>query len=133
MENMKIGERLLTATVDHLADTDPTKICFSIPLTPSPTVCVDISYERFANSIDRLAWWLEQNVGLSDNYETICYLGPPDLSYFIFALAACKCGYKVCDLSVNMHRLDIASLIRAHRPCSHHLEIASKPMSTFSI
>lgn len=92
---MKTGKRLLPATIDHIARTDPARICSSIPYKSSTSDYVDITYQRFANSIDRLAWHLKESIGLSDKLETICYLGPPDLFYFVFALAACKCGYKV--------------------------------------
>lgn len=102
---MDVGKRLLTTTVDHIAEEDPSRICFSIPLESSTNEYVDISYKHFANSINRLSWWLKETVGLSDNLETLCYLGPPDLLYFIFALAASKCGFKVGEDPAEEHKL----------------------------
>lgn len=127
---MKTGQRLLTATVDHIARTDPAKICFSIPFKSSTSDYIDITYQRFANSIDRLAWHLKQSIGLSDDLETICYLGPPDLFYFIFALAACKCGFKVSGSSTL--RRSSSKLTVMSRHCLHHHGTALKPISTFS-
>lgn len=129
---MKTGERLLTATVDSIADADPTRTCFVIPDESSEIDYIDISYKRFANSINRLAWHLKQTIGVSDQFETVCYLGPPDLLYFVFALAACKCGFKVSRNSLLLdYPLSPWLLTSNVRLCSPRRVTASKHTSIF--
>ena len=47
------------------------------------------------NAVNRCAHWLEHIIGRSTVFETLSYMGLPDLRYAIFFLAAVKCGYKV--------------------------------------
>lgn len=101
-----VGQRLLPTTIDKIAREDPYRTCFSIPLNGSSTDdYVDITYARFANAINRLSWWLKGTKGKSESLETLCYLGPSDLLYFVFAIAACKCGYKVSDSKMELNRM----------------------------
>ncbi len=51
-----------------------------------------------SQAVNVMAWWLEKEIGESSTFETLSYLGPPDLRYAIVFLAAVKCGYKVIFL-----------------------------------
>ncbi|KAL9027580.1 MAG: hypothetical protein Q9196_003913 [Gyalolechia fulgens] len=55
----------------------------------------EVTVLQLSRSVDRLAWWLEECIGRSSTFETIAYLGLPDLRYTIVILAAVKCGVKV--------------------------------------
>lgn len=45
--------------------------------------------------MNRAAGWLEVTFGRSSTFETMAYIGPNDIRYFIFVLAASYVGYKV--------------------------------------
>ncbi|KAF7133671.1 hypothetical protein CNMCM5793_004969 [Aspergillus hiratsukae] len=47
------------------------------------------------NAVNKLAWLLEESLGRSSEFETLAYIGPFDLRYFIILLAAIKVGYKI--------------------------------------
>lgn len=51
--------------------------------------------EDAAIYVDALAWWLHEAVGPSDTFETLSYIGIPDIRGAFVFLAAIKCGYKV--------------------------------------
>ena len=54
-----------------------------------------VTYGQFANAVNRCAWWLEKELGKSQNFETLAYVGPSDIRYSIVTLAAVKTGHKV--------------------------------------
>lgn len=95
---MIYGKRTLPAVIDDFASETPDSIWASFPTSPESFErgeLYDVTFAALSNSISRLAWYLESKLGRSENFETICYLGPSDIRYFILAIAACKCGYKV--------------------------------------
>lgn len=55
----------------------------------------DISFARFANGINKLAWFIENAISKSTSFETIAYLGVTDVRYHMFQMAVCKTGHKV--------------------------------------
>lgn len=55
----------------------------------------NISFARFANGINRLAWFIEKAIGKSTSFETIAYLGVNDVRYHMMQMAVCKTGHKV--------------------------------------
>ena len=92
----------LVSLVDEKARVSPEAIYAEIP---NSTTTVDegytkITYQTFANVINRATWWLEENLGRSDNFETLAYIGPNDLRYNVFILAAIKAGYKVSSVEL---------------------------------
>lgn len=54
----------------------------------------EIGYPKIANAINRASWWLINEAGLADG-DTFAYLGPSDLRYVAFTIAAMKTGRKV--------------------------------------
>lgn len=91
------GERLLPRILDDYAEVEPEKLYTSIPrlATDLSRGFLDITAKDMAHCVDVLAHQLEGFFGRSSNFETICYLGPPDLRGAMIFLAAVKCGYKV--------------------------------------
>jgi hypothetical protein len=90
------GNRLLPITIDDTAENNPERLFGCIPRTNDPKDgFLDITFADFARVIDRAAWWLEELLGKSTTFETLAYLGPSDLRYFILVVAASKVGYKV--------------------------------------
>ena len=60
---------------------------------------IDIALSDMARCVNALAWWLQGIIRQSDSFETLCYIGVPDIRSTIFFLAAIMCGYTVCQLS----------------------------------
>ncbi|KAI9836987.1 MAG: hypothetical protein M1819_000636 [Sarea resinae] len=91
------GKRLVPRVVDEVATQHPHRAYASIPKSSNlQDGYRDISYAVFANAINRVAWWLDSTLGKgTSGLPTITYLGPPDLRYFVLAIAAAKVGYKV--------------------------------------
>ena len=92
------GARLLPQVVDELSRSDPTRVYATFPLSSDLSHGFrDVTMLEVAQSINKLAWWIEMNLGRSTVFETIAYIGPSDLRYAIVFLAAVKCGYKVSE------------------------------------
>lgn len=126
------GRRLIPSTLDHIAKVNPNKVFGSLPVSNTDLEAgfKDLTYGQIANAINGVAWWLEREIGRSDDYETLAYLAPNDFRYPIFAVAAVKAGYKV-----SLHlSCPWQCSCRQHlsRRCSIHLGTVFKDMSTSS-
>ncbi|KAL8828592.1 MAG: hypothetical protein Q9191_002493 [Dirinaria sp. TL-2023a] len=89
------GRRLLPSLIDEIAAQSPDRPWVSLPETQvMEDGFRDLSYRCLANSINRMAWWLEKAVGKSEDHETVAYLGPPDVRYYVVCIVAAKVGYK---------------------------------------
>jgi acyl-CoA synthetase (AMP-forming)/AMP-acid ligase II len=89
--------QLLNHIVDCVAAHRPQTLYAEYPVSP---VSYDagfrkITYGMLANAINRIAWWLHDNLGPGDGAETLAYIGPNDLTYPALILGAVKAGYKV--------------------------------------
>ena len=56
---------------------------------------------EIAQSVDQFSYWLEGSLGRSPSFETLTYMGVPDLRYAVVFLAAVKCGYKVSQRAIH--------------------------------
>ena len=99
-----IGTRLVVQELDRIADVDPDRPFCAIPVDDSNVEAgfQDVSYARIANGSNKVAWWLERTIGKGPPgyFETLAYLGPLDLRYTLFLVAAVKVGYKVSSDSL---------------------------------
>ena len=90
------GRRLLPSLVDSIAKTTPSRTYATIPVTIDLAKGFqDVSFIQMANAINNMANFLEIRFGRSDIFETLCFLGPPDLRTPVLFYAAIKCGFKV--------------------------------------
>ncbi|TGO46436.1 hypothetical protein BCON_0325g00040 [Botryotinia convoluta] len=90
------GRRLLPHVIDGLALSNPTRIFASIPISNNlQDGFQDITYKDFARTVDKCSWWMEENLGRSETFETLNYVGPQDLRYIILLFAAIKTGYQM--------------------------------------
>lgn len=91
-----IGRRLLPHAVDDIAHYDPSKVWAFLPNKVSKG-WEDITYESLARAVNRLAWFVEGKLGraTAGQFPTVCYIGKPDMRYFVMEMAAAKTGYKV--------------------------------------
>lgn len=71
------GRRLLPAVVDQRARDEPDSPWCSLPVDDYDLSkgFEDISMFRFANAINRLAWFIKEQIGTSSTFETVAYLG----------------------------------------------------------
>ena len=101
------GQRLIPHLIDDIAHNDASRTFCS--LAKSSNIrdgFEDISYGAFANAINCLAWWIEENPGKTSTFETLSYIGPPDLRYIVLTIAAQKTGYKARrDYTICMNTL----------------------------
>ncbi|KAL8893579.1 MAG: hypothetical protein Q9192_005129 [Flavoplaca navasiana] len=109
------GRRLLPTLVDHLAATDPTRPFVSLPKSNDiKEGFYDVDYATFAAAINRCAYWLDQELGRPRyEFEKVTYMGPSDLRYAIFILAAVKAGYVAFLPSPRNSVQDHSSLLTA--------------------
>ncbi|KAI1370978.1 acetyl-CoA synthetase-like protein [Hypoxylon crocopeplum] len=90
------GRRLLPLVLDELANTNPDRLYAAIPKTADVTDGFrDITVADIARCVNFMAKWIEHRFGRSDSFETITYIGIPDLRGPIVFQAAVKCGYKL--------------------------------------
>lgn len=94
------GRRLLPTIVDEVAETNPSRPFATIALTANVANGFrDVTFKEIANGVDSMAYFLQERFGKSQNFETLCYLGSPDLRTPILFYAAIKCGFKVLSAS----------------------------------
>jgi len=97
-ETIPYGKRLIPPTIDEIARDGPERIYFSISQTSDLSDGFrDITFKRFANTINRTAWFIESTIGRSSAFETILYMGAPDIRHYVL-VAAMKTGHKVRSL-----------------------------------
>jgi hypothetical protein len=93
------GERLLPQVVEAIAETDPSRVWASIPISLDVTDGFrDITFKEMLHAIDFICWWIEYQIGSSRDFETVAYLGPSDMRYSVMLVATMKCRYQVCPL-----------------------------------
>ncbi len=89
------GHRIISSLIDEFARETPHRCFCSLPRTTriDAGFC-DVTYGILANAINRIAWWIEEKLGRNEEFETLAYVGPPDLRYIALTIAAQKTGYK---------------------------------------
>ena len=99
------GQRLLPILVDQLSVSDPDRVFLSYQSGPNPKDGYrDFTYKEFAAAVNRYSWWIEKNLGRSDNYRTLTYFGSRDLRSTVVMYAAVKTGHKVFSLLLSILR-----------------------------
>ncbi|KAI9750497.1 MAG: Transmembrane osmosensor [Chaenotheca gracillima] len=90
------GRRLIPNIVDERAQSDPERAVYSIPISREDLSrgFEDISARVFANAVNRIAWWLESELGKGSSFQTVGYIGPHDIRYVLLVLGCIKAGYK---------------------------------------
>ena len=90
------GARLLPQVVDELAQSNPDRVYMSIPKSSDISQGFrNITMREMALAANHMDWWIEEHLGRGKDFETIAYMGVPDIRYAVLFLAAVKCGYKV--------------------------------------
>lgn len=80
------GRRLIPHIVDDLARSDPDRVVYSFPKSSDVSEGFrDVSARELAHAVDKVAWWLHNEIGRSSSFETIGYIGPRKSSESITA------------------------------------------------
>ena len=79
------GRRLIPHIVDDLAMSEPERIVYSFPKSQNVSQGFrDVSARELARAVDKVAWWLHNEIGKSSSLETIGYIGPRKLIHTTF-------------------------------------------------
>ena len=95
---MNYGRRLLPCLLDDEAQTNPQRVFAALARSNDLSQGFqDISFHQVANAVNFIAHRLQTIFGSNpdQDFETLTYIGPPDLRYSVVFYAAVKCGYKV--------------------------------------
>ena len=99
-DGVDISRQLMPVVIDQIAKDEPETSFISLS---NETGYTTITFGQYANAIDGVAWWLEQNIGKGDLGEALAYLGTGggDIYYAILLIAAHKAGYYVNSVSLS--------------------------------
>ncbi|KAF1849275.1 acetyl-CoA synthetase-like protein [Cucurbitaria berberidis CBS 394.84] len=124
------GRRLIPTIVDHNAKTQPDRACFSIPRSEVlQDGFRDISWRTYANAINKTAHFIQGKIGRSSSFETVMYLGFPDLRAFLVLVALIKTGHKALFSSYHNSLAAHTELIKK-TTCAILLHTAGFPVSS---
>ena len=91
-----LGRRLVPTIIDENAEEHPESCVYIVPRTANfEDGFDDITWLQFANAINSVARWIEENLGRSRTFETIAFFGATDFEYAVITVATQKAGYKV--------------------------------------
>jgi len=93
------GNRLLAETLADLASSEPHRTYASVPRTGNiADGFLDVSFGDMERMASALTGWVEDTWGRSSSFETIAYIGVPDLRSTVVFFATVRNGYKVTDI-----------------------------------
>ncbi|KAI0813826.1 hypothetical protein GGR55DRAFT_702803 [Xylaria sp. FL0064] len=96
MSRPNYGKRLMPVVLDELAKNNPNRLYAVIPKSSNVDDGFrDITVADVARCVNFMAHWIEQRLGRSSSFETISFIGIPDLRGAVVLQAVVKCGYKV--------------------------------------
>ncbi|KAF2686919.1 acetyl-CoA synthetase-like protein [Lentithecium fluviatile CBS 122367] len=126
---VRYGQRLIPSLIDDIAANDPDRVCFSFPQTANlQDGLQNLTFRIFANAINKTAHFIQREIGRSSMFETVMYMGYPDVRHFIVLIALIKTGHKALFSS---HRNSVAvhaDLIK-RTDCAILLHTAGFPVS----
>ncbi|KZM22376.1 catalytic [Ascochyta rabiei] len=108
------GKRLIPTIVDDNVRQQPDRICLSFPrcYTYLRDGFQDVDWRCFANAINRMAHFIHKEIGRSSAFETLMYMGFPDIRTYIVLVAAIKTGHKILFSSHRNSLAGHSNLIR---------------------
>jgi hypothetical protein len=85
------GKRLLSSVIDERAQNGHERAFASIPCNSNKADYgyLDVSYNVFANAINKLAHWMRNEIGApARDCESLVYIAPADLRYQIVMMVS---------------------------------------------
>ncbi|CAO2652023.1 Nn.00g003060.m01.CDS01 [Neocucurbitaria sp. VM-36] len=124
------GRRLVPTIIDYNARTKPDGACFSIPRSEGLQHGFrDITWRAYANAINKTAHFIQKEIGCSSSFETVMYLGCPDLRAYLVLVALIKTGHKALFSSYQNSLAAHTELIK-QTDCTILLHTAEFPVSS---
>ena len=128
------AQRLLPEVLFQLGESSPNRLYATIPYSSTLADGFrEVTFGRAAATVKSLREWISDTVGSpSENFETLAYLGIPDLRGAFIFLAAVSLGYKVSPSFPTMLSANRGSSFFLHlemrwiqmRPCSSKQDAA---------
>jgi hypothetical protein len=88
--------------VEERVREDPNRTYSIIPKTTSlEDGYVNFTYQQLARAVNKMSWWLDQQLGKAVNFEIFSYIGLNDHRYTILYIAAAKTGRQVTNARVS--------------------------------
>ncbi|KAK2036916.1 transferase [Colletotrichum somersetense] len=96
-----MSQQLITHVIDDAMAREPDRVWASYAISSDiqEDGFRDVTIAQLAKAVNRLAWRIESAIGKSTTFETLGYIGLPDVRHTILLLAAVKTGYKVLFFS----------------------------------
>lgn len=113
------GRRLLPCVLDDEAQANPQRVFAALARSNDLSQGFqDVLFQQVANAANFIAYKLHTVFGskLDHDFETLTYIGLPDLRYSIVFYAAVKCGYKV----ILNSQLNSSSILIISNRFSYH-------------
>jgi hypothetical protein len=90
------GTRLMPQALDSHSEATPNRLYASVSRSANVSDGFqDITCEDMARCVNFMAHWIVDHFGASDQFDTLAYVGIPDLRSAAVFLGAVKAGYKV--------------------------------------
>ncbi|TKA57030.1 hypothetical protein B0A49_10497 [Cryomyces minteri] len=108
------GQRLLPHILREVSKSDPQKPWALVFETSDIFKGFrTVNVRDISNAVNATAWWMHNQLGRSDHFETVAYIGISDIRYEIVHLASINCGYKLLCISVRNSDSGYLSLLEA--------------------
>ncbi|KAI9147525.1 transferase family [Paramyrothecium foliicola] len=94
------GRRLIPQILDDLAATEPDRLVYSAAKSADISEgFLEVTARQFTQAVDKIAWWLREEIGERATIEPLGYIGPHDIRHVLLTHAAVKAGYTTLFLS----------------------------------
>ena len=93
LPDVQHGNRILLSVVEQLAEEEPAGVWASIPIDVNDVSkgYKDLTFSQLNNAACRAALWLRDHLPESPQpFQSFAYVGPSDIRYAAFAIAAGK-------------------------------------------
>lgn len=106
-----VSRDLIPVVIDRLAEEDPMAVFVTLA---SETGLKAITFKQYANAINKVAFWLEHEMGTKPQNGGLAYFGTGggDIGYAILLIAAVKAGYHVRRVPLSLHTTVADPLLR---------------------
>jgi acyl-CoA synthetase (AMP-forming)/AMP-acid ligase II len=102
LDGIQYGKRLFPQVLEDAAAANPNDVIGMIAKSADISAgFTKVTYSQLSNAVNFTAWWIEAQIGRSELFETLAYVGIQDFRYLIIEIAAVKCGYKILLPSVR--------------------------------
>ncbi|KAL6711458.1 hypothetical protein ACN47E_004392 [Coniothyrium glycines] len=126
--SLQYGKRLIPSIIDENARSQPDRACFAISRSEAlQDGFRDVNWRTYANAINKTAHFIHNEIGRSASFETVMFLGYPDLRTFIVVMALIKTGHKTLFSSYHNSLAAHTELIR-QTDCTILLHTAGFPV-----